>query len=103
MDEQDEEYEAPVLTDEGAALLAQAVARHKKTSGRHDRRRHKDALRNDPASAESAFEADDAEDLVFEDPVVESFDDDDVDVAEDLVLEDPVEDSFDVDLSLIHI
>ena len=97
MDEQDEEYEAPVLTDEGAALLAQAVARHKKTSGRHDRRRHKDALRNDPASAESAFEADDAEELVFEDPVVESFDDDDVDVAEDLVLEDPVEDSFDVD------
>ena len=92
MNEQDEEYEAPVLTDEGAALLAKAVARHKKTSGRHDRRRHKDALRNDPASSEDAFDADDAQDLPFEDPLVESFDDDDLDVAEDLVSEDSVDD-----------
>ena len=102
MDEQDGEYEAPVLTDEGAALLAKAVARHKKTRGRHDRRRHKDALRNDPASGEDAFDADDAQDLPFEDPLVESFDDDDLDVAEDLVSgdsvdDDVVEDCFDAD------
>lgn len=90
MNDQGEEREAPVLTDEGAALLARAVARHKKSSSSHDRRHDKDVLRNDPASAESAFEADDAEDLAVEDPAEDVLDADD---AEELDVEELAEDN----------
>lgn len=53
----DDGIEPPVLTEEGAALLARVVARHKTGSaGGHDRRRKRDPLRADPSS-ESAEDA----------------------------------------------
>ena len=49
MEDKDEELEAPVLSNEGAALLADVVARHKSSSAKgNDRRHRKDALRRAP-------------------------------------------------------
>lgn len=50
-----EQYEAPVLSEEGAAVLARAVSRHQKSSATaHDRRRQKDQLRQAPAPVDVA-------------------------------------------------
>ena len=49
MNDEDKDPVAPVLTEEGAALLAKVVARHGKNSARsHDHRRRRDPLRTEP-------------------------------------------------------
>ena len=83
-----EEHEAPVLTEEGAALLAKAVARHKESSAKvHDRRRDKDSLRNDPdltdEDIDSVDEFDTAE-VETEDVEIDLVDELDADPVDDV-------------------